>query len=317
MGPFAERSRFSRLMVILAVLLFSAAPGAEAGINVQYPQSVGLGKPFLVRITAEDPLSGASLVWQGSTIPLDLVSWNGKTVAFALLGTYPGKVRPGKHVLKVCLADGGKETVHVLSVEVTPAMFPEDRLKLPEKMVSPPPGELERIRKESLMTAEALSAMTVRRSWSLPMQRPVEGRVTGPYGKRRILNGVPKSHHGGLDFRASQGTPVKAALPGKVILTGDHYFAGKSIYVDSGNGVISHYFHLNAVDVKEGDMVRAGQILGSSGMTGRATGPHLHFGLSLSGQLVDPEPLFTGDAVRLLEKSSFIRLSGKKGDSDA
>jgi len=104
---------------------------------------------------------------------------------------------------------------------------------------------------------------------------------------------------------------VKAALPGRVVLAGDHYFAGKSVYVDSGGGVISMYFHLNSISVKQGDTVKSGQIVGKSGSTGRSTGPHLHFGLSLSGQAVDSEPLFSSTSANLLDKSSFIKLALK------
>ena len=117
-----------------------------------------------------------------------------------------------------------------------------------------------------------------------------------------------------MDFRAAAGNPVRAALPGRVVLAGDHYFAGKSVYVDSGGGVISHYFHLDSIGVREGERVKRGAVIGKSGMTGRSTGPHLHFGLSLSGQLVNPEPLFDGTISAMLEMtvSRSLNLSGGK-----
>jgi murein DD-endopeptidase MepM/ murein hydrolase activator NlpD len=111
---------------------------------------------------------------------------------------------------------------------------------------------------------------------------------------------VPRNPHAGIDLRAPTGTSVKAPFAGKVVLTGDHYYAGKSVYVDSGNGVISLFFHMNEIDVKEGDLVKKGQTVGKSGSSGRVTGPHLHYGLSLAGQYVDTEPLFDTSVTALL-----------------
>jgi murein DD-endopeptidase MepM/ murein hydrolase activator NlpD len=186
----------------------------------------------------------------------------------------------------------GKIVALQRKIAVQAKHYPETKLSLPEKMVTPPQEVLERIAREREQVLKARNTATAQRYWTLPLQRPVPGVVTSPYGGRRILNGKPRAPHGGIDFRAASGTPVKAAVQGVVILTGEHYYAGKSVYIDSGNGMISIYMHLSEIAVKEGDLVRRGQVLGKSGMTGRATGPHLHFGLSLGGQLVDPQPLF-------------------------
>jgi murein DD-endopeptidase MepM/ murein hydrolase activator NlpD len=112
-----------------------------------------------------------------------------------------------------------------------------------------------------------------------------------------------------VDFRAATGTPVRAALPGRVVLTGDHYYAGKSVYIDSGGGVITQYFHLDSIGVAEGDLVKKGAPVGKSGKSGRVTGPHLHFGLSLSGQQVNPESIFTGTLADLLERNAMVKIS--------
>lgn len=139
------------------------------------------------------------------------------------------------------------------------------------------------------------------RMWRLPLVRPVQGKVLSVYGAQRILNGKPKNPHRGLDFRSPMGNPVKCVAAGRVILVGDHYYAGNSVYVDHGNGVVSMYFHLSEPMVKEGDEVKRGQTVGLTGMTGRATGPHLHFSLSVLGELVDPAPLFTANADDMLQ----------------
>ena len=298
--------------LFLLVFLF---PGeALARANVQYPSSVGSGSPFVIRVTSSAPLTGVSVQWQGRNIPLDVALWNNHYIALGLFGTQTGKVKPGLHTMKVTVNSNGTRRRISLPIRVTPVKYREDHLTLPESMVTPPANVLARIAKERKAVGKALSTATLTREWGLPLVRPVDGIVTSPYGRRRILNKKPRTPHGGMDFRAAQGTPVRAALPGRVVLAGDHYFAGKSVYVDSGGGVISHYFHLDSIGVKEGERINRGAVIGKSGMTGRSTGPHLHFGLSLSGQLVNPEPLFDGTISGMLEKtvSRTLNITGGK-----
>ncbi len=280
-------------------------------MNVQFPSSVGIGKPFVLRVTSSEPLTGVEVVWQGSIVQLGVSVWNDRYIALGLLGTHVGKAKTGDHRLTLRLLAGGKRSEHPFSIKITPVQYKEDRLTLPEGMVTPPPSALKRIEAERKLTGAALATMTAERRWGLPIVRPVPGIVTSPYGRRRILNGKPRSPHGGVDFRAATGTPVLSALSGYVVLTGDHYYAGKSIYIDSGGGVVAHYFHMDTADVKQGDFVKAGQVVGKSGVTGRATGPHLHFGLALSGQMVDPEPLFSATVAQMLEKTALRKIIPK------
>ncbi len=307
----SDRYAFFRFGSILFLLFcFVCLPlSASAEVNVQCPSSVGLGKPFMVRVTSSVPLTGVEAVWQGRIVQLGVSVWNERYISLALLGTQVGKVKTGDHPITLRLLSGERSSEHPFSIKVTPVQYKEDRLTLPESMVTPPASELKRIEAERKLTGAALATMTAERRWGLPIVRPVSGIVTSPYGRRRILNGKPRSPHAGVDFRAAVGTPVLATLPGKVVLTGDHYYAGKSIYVDSGGGVISHYFHMHTIDVKKGDSVKPGQVIGKSGVTGRATGPHLHFGLALAGQMVDPEPLFSATSSGMLEKAALRKLT--------
>lgn len=300
--------------ILLALLVFLVPGEAMARANVQYPSSVGAGNPFVIRVTSSTPLTGVSVEWQGRSVPLDVAVWNNHYIALGLFGTQTGKVKTGSHVMKITLQSNGTRRQVSCSIRVTPVKYQEDHLTLPESMVTPPANVLARIAKERKAVGKALSTVTLTREWGLPLVRPVDGIVTSPYGRRRILNKKPRTPHGGMDFRAAQGTPVRAALPGRVVLAGDHYFAGKSVYVDSGGGVISHYFHLDSIGVKEGERINRGAVIGKSGMTGRSTGPHLHFGLSLSGQMVNPEPLFEGTIAGMLEKtvSRGVSITGGK-----
>ena len=118
---------------------------------------------------------------------------------------------------------------------------------------------------------------------------PAEGRMTGRFGLRRYFNGEARSPHAGFDIAAARGSPVRANAHGIVLASGDYFFNGRTVFVDHGNGLLSVYCHLDRVDVQAGDAVVKGQLLGLVGMSGRATGPHLHWGVVLNGALVDPQ----------------------------
>lgn len=118
--------------------------------------------------------------------------------------------------------------------------------------------------------------------------RPTSGRNSGRFGLRRILNKMKRNPHSGMDIAAPQGRPVKSAEAGKVLFTGELFFTGNVIYIDHGNGLLSLYAHLSKINVRKGQMVKRGQIIGRVGKTGRVTGPHLHWSVYLNGNAVDP-----------------------------
>ena len=122
----------------------------------------------------------------------------------------------------------------------------------------------------------------------LPFLQPVEGPLSSSFGRRRVLNGEPRSPHSGLDIAADTGTPIVSPAPGTVTLTGDFYFNGNTVFVDHGSGLISMMCHLSRIDVIEGARIDRGDILGQVGATGRVTGPHLHWSVSMNGNRVDP-----------------------------
>ncbi len=117
---------------------------------------------------------------------------------------------------------------------------------------------------------------------------PVPGAITSPFGRRRVINGSPRSPHTGVDLRAAAGAEIIATNHARVVLVDDFYFGGKSVVLDHGGGLYTMYFHLSDFRVKEGSRVRKGGVVGLAGMTGRVTGPHLHWGARLNGARVDP-----------------------------
>ncbi len=294
---------------VAVLFLFLIITGiSQAGNNIHdretavlaHPRQVGMGQPFVVRLTSAQTFEKLLVNWMGKKFVPSVSQWNGRHVAIAMLGTDILSIKPGNQTLLVRTWTGGKETVWQRSVNIVARSYPRQELNLPPKMVTPPTTELERIKAERIRTQKAKNTWSSPRLWHLPFHRPVNGKTTSAYGLQRVLNGKPKNPHRGLDFRAPKGAAVEAVAKGRVILAEPHYYAGNSLYIDHGNGVISLYFHLSRFEVVQGDIVKRGQIVGQSGSTGRATGPHLHLSISVQGQLVDPAPLFERTTDHLL-----------------
>jgi murein DD-endopeptidase MepM/ murein hydrolase activator NlpD len=150
-------------------------------------------------------------------------------------------------------------------------------------------ADLQRVNREKSIIEHAMSRWTDEQPETLHMQQPIPGVRSSSFGMRRIFNGEPRNPHSGMDIAGPVGTPVHSPLAGTVIDTGNYFFNGNTVFVDHGRGMISMYCHLSAIDVIPGQRVSAGATLGKVGMTGRVTGPHLHWGLSLNRAWVDPE----------------------------
>lgn len=170
--------------------------------------------------------------------------------------------------------------------------FPVQRLTLPAPMVDLDPETERRALAESATLRALYDAVTPERLWRGRFARPLDGDARGDgFGARRIINGRPRTPHGGLDFAADRGTPVRAANRGRVALIGDFFFPGRVVAIDHGLGLYSLYMHLDRVDVQEGALVDPSTVIGAVGATGRATGPHLHWGVQVGQSRVDPETL--------------------------
>ena len=164
---------------------------------------------------------------------------------------------------------------------------------LPPRQVTPrTPEELERIRRDGQAISAARARSTIAASAFQDPRWPVDGPITGVFGSQRILNGEPRSPHKGVDVGAPRGTPVGAMADGVVSLAErDLYFTGHTVMIDHGHGLHSIYAHLDSIAVAPGESVAAGQTVGRVGSTGRATGPHLHFGIYWYQEALDPELL--------------------------
>jgi murein DD-endopeptidase MepM/ murein hydrolase activator NlpD len=175
-----------------------------------------------------------------------------------------------------------------LPFEVTGKQYKTQRITIRDKnKVDPDDESSERIVREMAIQKQ-LKTYYSSQPANLDFIRPTPGVDTGRFGLRRILNGQPRSPHSGMDIAAAAGTPVKVTASGWVLHTDNFFFSGNVVYVDHGSGVISMYAHLSKIQVKAGDTVQQGDIIGEVGSTGRATGPHLHWSVYLNGEAVDP-----------------------------
>lgn len=200
----------------------------------------------------------------------------------------PLNTLPGTHSITLMFTDGTRELRQVV---ITAKEYPSQHITLKSnEAVSLSPENLARFEREKPKIQQAFSTWTPKEivPANLFFTLPTPGRMSSPFGFRRFFNGEPRSPHSGIDIAAPQGTPVISAASGTVIRTGDYFFNGKSIFIDHGQGIITMYCHLHTIDVNPGDQVVRGEKIGTVGSTGRSTGPHLHFTVSVGNVRVDP-----------------------------
>lgn len=284
-------SRAAIIAVVCLPLLLAALP-AQA-FSVQCPPEVERGRAFLVRVQSAQPLDRISAQWLDRTFsPLAYATQRGFE-AVMLLGV--GLDAPAGHgVLHITADTPAGRTAQHCRVAVRERAFAEQRLTVDEQYVEPPARDLARHRREQAAVREVLDQALPGLFLECPLARPVDGEVGSEYGLRRFFNGRPRAPHSGVDLRAAQDEPVRALAAGRVALAAEHFFAGRSVYLDHGQGVVSMYFHLAGIEVVAGQFVSRGQVIGRVGRTGRVTGAHLHLGLSVLGQMVDPLSLLEG-----------------------
>ncbi|TLX63787.1 M23 family peptidase [Stutzerimonas nosocomialis] len=265
----------------LSLALLLALPAHAEGFITRL-----LNKPFpggVAVIGVGDADSSAPSVYFDGR-PVLVVKEEGKRW-IAIVGL-PLKTKPGEHFIDT---PQGRTAFQVGSRD-----YHEQHITLKDqRKVTPNPDDLKRIERELDEQTRAYRQFSKTQPSNLLFDKPVNGPLTSPFGLRRFFNGEERNPHSGLDFAAKTGTPIKAPANGKVILVGDYFFNGKTVFLDHGQGLISMFCHLSAIDVKVGDRVARGGVVGKVGATGRATGPHLHWNVSLNDARVDPS-IFIG-----------------------
>jgi murein DD-endopeptidase MepM/ murein hydrolase activator NlpD len=259
---------------VVAEPAMSATASAEA--SIAFPESASQGSLVSGRVPV------------GASVTLDEREVRVSPTGRVVFGV--ARERDTPLVVHVTLP-GGKGLGFV--IPVTDRAFPLERISgVPESTVNPPPAIAERIADEQRQVAAARTRDDARSDWDVTFIWPVTGRISGQFGSQRIYNGTPKSPHSGMDVAAPEGTPVRAPAAGIVTFADpDLYLTGGTVLIDHGHGISSSFLHLSRIDVKVGDRVEQGQVFALVGKTGRATGPHMHWGLNWFDTRVDPQLL--------------------------
>ncbi len=248
-----------------------------------------------------------------SVVPLDVASGQPPVVHYrerrvlvsrvgegwqAVVGI-PLNVKPGVHKLTVEPENGKKRIVRF---EVAPKEYEAQYITIKDKnKVTPDKKSLERIGREKQQMGQAYRTWSDVAEVELDFDLPVSAVRSSPFGLKRFFNNQPRKPHSGIDIAAPEGTPIHAPAAGRVILTGDFFFNGYSVFIDHGQGLITMYCHMSRIDVQENDRVERGTVLGAIGKTGRATGPHLHWSVSLNKTRVNPEYFLSKASLKVLD----------------
>jgi murein DD-endopeptidase MepM/ murein hydrolase activator NlpD len=283
-----ERCHARKCFLIAGVAALFLLMGAGTGLALPKPEitfssdSIFQGDVGLLRVQTTDGES-PHVQWMNQELFM-APSESGK----AWVGFFGAdlKLKPGSYALVVKTASTGFRKQ--IDVTVRSKDFGVRQLTLPKEMVDLDPVTLERVKREAAVMKEVLEAPPAAPQWQGPFVKPVSGEVIGPFGQASIINGMPRAPHSGVDLKGERGTPVASINSGRVALTGEHFFNGLFVVIDHGGAIQSMYFHLDKILVQQGDRVTKGQSVGLLGATGRATGPHLHFGIRVNGARIDP-----------------------------
>lgn len=287
---FLPPQRAHRIPLALVCLMigFAATANAQAPAVTLTPAMVVAGSPELIRVDA----TGAASVdgeWLGRKIEFfrgrDGRAW------FALCGV-DLEAPEGTSTLKISahLKKGGERELS-REIELHPAHYRTGSLTVEPKFVEPNPEELAQIEAEKQLKEKVFAASAAEPLWHASFRAPVTAPATASFGVRRMFNGKLASIHEGMDFRAKEGTPVRASNRGVVVLARPLYYEGNCVVIDHGLGLFTLSMHLSRIDVKEGQTVAKGDRVGVSGATGRVTGPHLHWAVRWQGAYLDPAKL--------------------------
>jgi murein DD-endopeptidase MepM/ murein hydrolase activator NlpD len=257
--------------VIAVLLAVVVAANQGSAVELSFPNEPGV--------------KSVEVLWNKKKVPAFQVEDRWTTILGVDLDT-----KPGEHTADAffTMQDGTVEK-HEAVVQVQSKKYPTTELKVEDKYVELSKPDLARALKEAKEIETIYARITAEPLWDKAFAVPIPGETTGTnFGHRRVFNGQPRAPHAGADLHAGMGTPVHAANRGRVVLAKNLFFTGNTVILDHGLGVYSLYAHFSRIDVKVGQMVSNGELIGLSGATGRVTGPHLHWGMMVQGARVDP-----------------------------
>lgn len=269
--------------------------GSGVSLKLSSPES-RQGSLLLVEVRSRMPLAELTGKWADRSVGFWSLAMGQKSGSVelrrGLLGVDLEKP-PGTYKFSLDLQTAnGKRISCTLNIPVGRGKFATEKLQVEKQFVEPSPEQINRANEERQQLREIFDSVTPEKLWQGSFRVPLDGASTGGnFGKRRVLNGQPGSPHGGVDFPALMGTPVHAAQRGRVVLAQELFFSGNTVVVDHGLGIYTFYGHLSEIDAKVGEDLEVGAILGKVGATGRVTGPHLHWGLTVERARVNPSQI--------------------------
>lgn len=287
------KARRLRLCSVVIAICLATLPASAAPWTVR-AQPIGLvnGAPVLFQVKSPAKLDSLSGKWLGHQLTF---TYDTSTRTWFTLAGISFETTPGKYALELSAERGANKTplTFTRTFAVARAKYPQIKVELTveKKFTEPSPEQLQQIADSVKVKDDYLNRVTPAREWDGKFAAPADAATSDVYGSQRIFNGKAQRPHYGLDFRVPTGTPVAAMNSGTVLLARFLYFEGDCVVIDHGQGLLTLYFHLSEIKVKEGDPVKRGEEVGLSGGTGRATGPHLHVAVRWQGTYLDPARL--------------------------
>ncbi|MFT6069829.1 MAG: hypothetical protein ACJAT2_003103 [Bacteriovoracaceae bacterium] len=286
-----------KYLILLFILLSSCAVKNKANSQIknkevtQLPEKAFVPNDYIIKPGEVNFISFPDLRVNGKgtlkcrkkTIPHYL----GKNGLEAYVAeSYFSKMKPYS-----CTFTSGNKTTVVANMKVVKKVFPSEKLNVAKKKIFPPKEALVRIRKEQKFLNKNYASSPMRPLFTKKFDIPLDSYVTSIYGSKRLYNNKKQGQHLGTDYRAAVGTPIYATNAGKVVVARDLYYTGNTVTIDHGLSIFTVYGHLSKLNVVEGDIVPKGSLLGLAGMTGRVTGPHLHWGIKIYGEWIEGDSL--------------------------
>jgi murein DD-endopeptidase MepM/ murein hydrolase activator NlpD len=275
------RTFFVLIIFLLGALTaFSRAEDCEVSL---IPDKIIQGRAFLIHVNTD-----TEIVPQGTFRNIKVHFIKGTKNNYIAIASIDLESQTGQFSVVVHCESIIKEAF----IKVIPGDFRTQRLTLPEHLVTLSPDNLARAEREKARL-EALWSIETERLWQGNFIMPLKGKLLSPFGVKRLINGKKRSPHSGIDIRGKKGTKIQAPNAGRVVLIDDQFFGGRTVVINHGQAIYSTFHHLSQIDVSTGQEVKKGEIFGRVGSTGRATGPHLHWGMKVLGQRVDPISVVT------------------------
>ncbi len=282
------RKRNQEIFWILSsflLIFFSYIPALLADKGEQALIKAAQGEAFIFKLAPGQDTTAI----KGSLLGREVLFFELEEGLYGALIGIDMEDEAGTHQLRVEISkNDGHALNKIYPIKVIPGKFKTEDLTVPKDMVDLDDESLKRVAIEKTKTMEILSKITTERFWMGDFIMPAEGRLIENFGSRRKINGQARSPHNGIDISAPAGTEIHAGNDGIVVMVDDLFFAGKSVFIDHGLGAYTFYSHLSQVNVSLGDKVRRGDLIGLVGSSGRATGPHLHWGMKINGARINP-----------------------------